>query len=266
MATGYGCDQVGGTNQSPYPQALIPTGATAIFPPQGQVLVLAQNFHNSDTLQWTLSVQHQFPGGWQAQVDYIGNRTRSMPIGIAFDQAVYTPGVWGAGATGCGPVVTTGPAAQAAGTTSPAVGSACSTTANQQARFALTEASPIQGNIYDGGSNSAYINDTAWANYNGMVATLQHRLSTVFSLLTNYTWSRCMNVYDAQGDIAGNGPMSPYNIALDYGRCGSDYRNVFNTAVVATSSFKSFHGVGGYLANGWELVPPSTFSAADRST
>ena len=253
--TGYGCDQVGGTNQSPYPQPLIPTAANAIFPPQGQVLALVQNFHNSDTLQWTLSVQHQFPRGWQAQVDYIGNRTRSMPIGIAFDQAVYTPGVWGAGATGCGSVVTTGPAAQAAGTTSPAVGSACSTTANQQARFALTEASPIQGNIYDGGSNSAYINDTAWANYNGMVATLQHRLSSTFSLLTNYTWSRCMNVYDAQGDIAGNGPMNPYNIGLDYGRCGSDYRNIFNTAVVATSRFSSLHGVGGYLVNGWELAP-----------
>jgi len=252
--TGYGCNQVGGTNQSPYPQPLIPTGANAIFPAQGQILVLPPNFKNSDTLQWTLSVQHQFPRGWQAQIDYIGNRTRSMPIGTAIDQAIYTPGVWGPNATGCGPVITTGPAAQAAGTVTPKVGSNCSTTANQQARFALTEASPIQGNIYDGGSNSAFINDNAYANYNGMVATLQHRLSSTFSLLTNYTWSRCMNVSDAGGDVAGNGPMSPYNVTLDYGRCGSDYRNIFNTTMVAKSAFP-VHGVAGYLANNWELAP-----------
>jgi hypothetical protein len=253
--TGYGCAQVGGSNTSPYPQPLIPTAANAIFPPQGQVLAMVPNFHVSDTLQWTLSVQHEFPKGWQAQIDYIGNRTRNMPIGIAFDQAVYTPGTWGAGATGCGPVVTTGAAAVAAGTTSPKAGSNCSTTTNQQARFALTEASPAQGNIYDGGSNSAYVTNEAWANYNGMVATLQHRLSSTFSFLTNYTWSKCLNVYDAQGDIAGNGPESPYNPGLDYGRCGSDYRNISNTTLVAKSDFKSLHGLGGYLANGWELAP-----------
>ncbi|MGA7341429.1 MAG: carboxypeptidase regulatory-like domain-containing protein, partial [Terracidiphilus sp.] len=253
--TGYGCAQVGGTDTSPFPQPEIPSSSIT-FPAQGQFIVLPTTFHSSDTLQWTLSVQHQFRRGWQAQVDYIGNRTRSMPIGTAYDQAVYTPGVWGAAGTGCGPVVTTGPAAQAAGTTGGGkVGANCSTTANENARFALTEASPVQGNLYDGGGNSALINDNAWANYNGVVATLQHRLSSTFSLLTNYTWSRCMNIYDAQGDQGGNGPMDPNNIGLDYGRCGSDYRNIFNTSVVAISSFKSLHGLVGYMANGWELAP-----------
>jgi hypothetical protein len=253
--TGYGCAQVGGTNTSPYPQAEIPTSSIG-FPNQGQFIVLPSTFRVSDTLQWTLSVQHQFPKGWQVQVDYIGNRTRNMPIGTAINQAVYTPGTWQAGGTGCGAVVTTGPAAQAAGTVGGGkVGSNCSTTANEQARFILTEASPVQGNLYQGGGNSALINDNAWANYNGMVATLQHRLSSTFSMLTNYTWSRCMNVYDAQGDQGGNGPMNPLNISLDYGRCGSDYRNIFNTTLVATSKFQSLHGLGGYLANGWELAP-----------
>ncbi len=253
--TGYGCNQVGGTNTSPYPQPEIPS-STIGFPNQGQFIVFPSTFHVSNTLQWTLSVQHQFPRGWQAQLDYIGSRTRNMPIGTAFNQAVYTPGQWGPNGTGCGPVVTTGPAAQAAGTTGGgAVGTNCSTTANQQARFALTEASPIQGNLYQGGGNSALINDNAWANYNGMVATLQHRVSSTFSMLTNYTWSRCMNVYDAQGDQGGNGPMNPLNIGMDYGRCGSDYRNIFNTTMVATSNFRSLHGLTGYLVNNWELAP-----------
>lgn len=252
--SGYGCAQVGGTDTSPYPQPEIPA-STVAFPAQGQFITLPTQFHVSDTLQWTFSIQHQFPRGWQAQVDYIGNRTRNMPIGTAFDQAVYTPGTWGPNATGCGPVVTTGPAAVAGGTTNPAVGTPCSTTGNQQARFVLTEASPTQGNLYDGGPNSALINDTAWANYNGMVASIQHRVSSTFSLMTNYTWSKCLNIYDAQGDQGGNGPMDPNNIGLDYGRCGSDYRNIFNTAMVVTSRFQSLHGLAGYMANNWELAP-----------
>lgn len=252
--TGYSCAMVGGTNTSPYPQPLIPP-STIAFPAQGQIIVLPTNFRTSDSIQWTLSIQHQFPRGWQAQVDYIGSKTNNMPIGTAFDPAVYTPGTWGPGATGCGPVITTGPAAAAGGTTNPKVGSNCSTTGNEQARFALTEANPAQGNLFQGGSASAIINDNAFSRYNGMVATLQHRLSSTFSLLTNYTWSKCLNVYDAQGDQGGNGPMDPYNPSLDYGRCGSDYRNIFNTTVVAKSDFKSLSGLTGYLANGWELAP-----------
>ncbi len=252
--TGYGCNQVGGANTSPYPQPEIPP-STIAFPQQGQFIALPSTFHTSNTLQWTLSVQHQFPRGWQAQLDYIGNRTRNMPIGTAINQAVYTPGTWGAGATGCGSVVTTGLAAAAAGTTNPKVGSPCSTTSNEQARFVLTEASPSQGNLYQGGGASALVNDIAWANYNGLVASIQHRLSSTFSLLSNYTLSKCLNIYDAQGDQGGNGPMDPNDIGLDYGRCGSDYRNIFNTTVVATSNFRSLHGLAGYMVNNWELAP-----------
>jgi len=252
--SGYGCAQAGGADTSPYPQPEIPS-STVAFPNQGQFIVLPTTFHVSDTMQYTLSVQHQFPHGWQAQVDYVGSRTRNMPIGTAFDQAVYTPGTWGPNATGCGPVVTTGPAAASAGTLSPKVGSNCSTTANAQARYALAEASPVQGNLYQGAGNSALINDNAWANYNGMIASLQHRLSTTFSIMANYTWSKCLNVSDAGGDIGGNGPMNPLKIGLDYGRCGSDYRNIYNTSIVATSNFSSLHGVAGYLVNNWELAP-----------
>ena len=110
-------------------------------------------------------------------------------------------------------VLTTGPAASAAGTPG-AVGTACSTTKNQQARFALTEANPSQGNQFLGGAGSYWVNDIAWANYNGMVATLQHRLSSTFSLLTNFTWSKCLDVADANGDISGMAEENPYNLHL----------------------------------------------------
>jgi len=249
--TGYGCSQVGGVNTSPYPQPPVPTKTQAVFQAQGKFIVLPTQFHPSDTLQWTISVQRQFGHGWQAQIDYIGNKTVNMPTGYPLNPAVFIPGVWGAAGTGCAGIVTTGPAAVKPG----AAGTNCSTTGNQNSRFALTAANPLQGNQYSGGGGgSLIVDDIAWGNYNGMVATLQHRLSSTYSLLSNFTWSKCLNVTDAQGDISGTQVENPNNFSMDYGRCGSDYRKIFNTTLIAKSNFR-LHGVTAYAVNNWELGP-----------
>jgi hypothetical protein len=257
--TGPGCDQVGGTNTSPYPQPAVPLPSQADFPAQGEWIEIVSPFKVPDTLQWTLSVQREFGHGWQLQVDYIGNKTSNMPVGTALDQAIYQPGVWGPNGTGCGPVVTTGPAAKAAGTLGGGtVGSLCSSTKNQQARFLLTESNPLAGNAYAGGNTNGggtiNVNDVAWANYNGLVATVQHRLSTTFSMLTNFTWSKCLNVADASGDWSSTPFEDPYSYHMDYGRCGSDYRRIFNTSVIAKSEF-NVHGIARYIINDWEFAP-----------
>ena len=75
------------------------------------------------------------------------------------------------------------------------------------------------------------------ANYNGLITTIQHRLSSSFSLLANHTWSKCLNVADAQGDYAGTNVENPSNPGFDYGPCGSDFRNVENIVLVAKSNF-----------------------------
>ena len=113
--------------------------------------------------------------GWQLQLDYIGNHTVHAPMGSPISPAIFIPGVWGAGGTGCAGIVTTGPAAVKPG----AAGTPCSTTANQTQRFALTIANPAQGNQYlGGGGGSVLVNDNGMANYNGLVTTVQHRLSS----------------------------------------------------------------------------------------
>jgi hypothetical protein len=222
-----------------------------VFPAQSGWTFLPPQFHVSDTLQWTLSIQHEFSHGWQAQIAYIGNKTSNMPIGTPISPAIYTAGGWGASVTGCGSVVTTGtgPAAAAG-----AVGTLCSTTKNQQARFSLTEANSSQGNQFLGGAGSYMVKDIAWAKYNGMVASLQHRLSSTFSILSNFTWSKCLDVADANGDINGVVEENPYNLRMDYGRCGSDYERIFNTTMVAKSAFR-LHGLVKYAVNDWELAP-----------
>ncbi len=130
--------------------------------------------------------------------------------------------------------MTTGPAGKPAG----AVGTPCSTVANQTQRFALTVANPLQGNQYTGGGGgSVLINYNGMANYNGLITTVQHRLSSSFSLLANYTWSKCLSLSDAQGDYAATQVENPTNPAFDYGPCGSDFRNIENIVVITKSNF-----------------------------
>ena len=72
--------------------------------------------------------------------------------------------------------------------------------------------------------------------------------------MTNYTWAKCLNNGDPQGDISGGTYSNPSNPAVDYGPCGSDIRHNFNTYLVLKSKF-GLRGVGGYLVNNWEFAP-----------
>jgi len=237
---------------NPFPQPQIPTPAEAQFFPGSQYIVMPPQFKPAYTMQWTASVQHQFAHGWQLQLDYIGNKTTHSPIGTALNPAVYVPGVWGANGTGCAGVVTTGPSGKPAGK----AGTPCSTSSNATQRYALTAANPIDGPQFKGGgSGSVLVNDVGWANYNGLIATVQHRLSSSFSLLTNYTWSKCLNIIDAEGDSTTVRTQSYNDLAMDYGPCGSDYRDVANVVLVVRSNFKSLPSFGRALINDWELAP-----------
>jgi hypothetical protein len=190
---GAGCSRVSGTDTSPFPQPQVPTPETAVFPAQSQYIVLQNRYQAPNTVQWTASIQQQFAHGWTAEIQYIGNRTQHLLLGLPLSPAVFVPGVWGPGGTGCAGIVTTGPAKVKPG----AAGTNCSTTGNQNSRYALTIAYPLQGNQYLGGGGGSLLeSNSGYANYNGMIATLQHRLSSTFSLLVNYTFSKCLNNSD----------------------------------------------------------------------
>ncbi|WP_158788334.1 carboxypeptidase-like regulatory domain-containing protein [Granulicella sp. L46] len=261
-----GCGQTGGNDT--FPASILPgtpTPANAVFSQQSQYIVLQPTYKMPNTMQWTASIQQAFARGWTVQFFYTGNRTQDQLVGIPLNPAVYTPGVWGPGGTGCGPVVTTGPAAVASHTVGGGVvGAPCSVNGtnqntskgiynNTQARYALTEANPTQGNYYSGGSGGSLIeSNSAYGNYNGLTVTVQHRFSSTFNFQTNYTWSKCLNNADPQGDLSGTQFSNPNNPALDYGRCGSDIRHNFNTTIVVKSNFP-LKGISRYILNNWEL-------------
>jgi hypothetical protein len=252
----------GAITSSPFPQPAVPSPSQALFFAQSQFIVMPQQFKPAYTIQWTLSVQRELGHGWQATLDYIGNTTRHDPVGYPFDPAVFIPGVWGPGGTGCAGIVTTGPAAVKPG----AAGSNCSTTGNETSRFLLTTENPAGtnsagkatgGNQYEGsGSGSVIIDDEATSNYHGLISSIQHRMSNTFSLLANWTWSKCLNIEDAQGDLASTTVENPNNLAMDYGPCGSDYRHIENVVLVAKSGFNNhLNRLEKLVVNDWELAP-----------
>ncbi len=236
---------------SPFPQPEIP-GPNVSFAPQSQYIFMPPHFRPAYTIQWTASIQRELGRGWQVQLDYIGNTTRHDPLGIGLNPAVFIPGTWGPNGTGCTGIVTTGPAAVTPG----AEGTPCSTTKNYLSRFQLTIDNPNQGNQFaGGGGGTVLIGDEGTANYNGLIATVNHRLSNTFSLMADFTWSKCLDIEDAQGDLASTTVENPAHPMLDYGPCGSDYRKIANASVVTTSNFHGMNRFMRLLVNDWEFAP-----------
>ncbi len=233
----------GSITPNPYPLPVKPTAATASFPNGSQYISLPTQFKPSYTIQWTASMQQELAHGWQFQLQYIGNRSVHMANGYPLSPAVYIPGTY------------TGPGSCGSLAVSPGMGKPCSSTGNQAARFRLTLLNPTQGPKYaGGGGGSVLIYDSSFATYHAMVTTVQHRMSRSFSLLANYTWSKCLNINDASGDIGGSTGENPNNLKLDYGPCGSDIRNVFNTTLVSSSHF-ALSGWKSALVNNWQIAP-----------
>lgn len=228
----------GTTTTNPFPLPVVPTSSVA-FQKGTQYFALPTKFHSPYMLQWTASIQREFGHGWQAEVDYVGNHTAFGPYGLPMNPATYIPG------SDCGstPVHGTGT-------------SACSTTGNYSARFALTLANPTQGPMYAGsGTGSEYIMAGANASYHGMVASIQHRVSTTFVFLANYTWSHCIDISDNAADVSTVTVQNPANINGDKSSCGFDFRDIFNSALVASSRFNSLHGLLAQTVNHWEISP-----------
>lgn len=218
----------GTVTTNPFPAPIKPNASTQ-FQPGSQYIILASHYQPPVMLQYTVSMQQEFGHGWQFQMDYIGNRTNYNSYALPMSPAVYIPGM-------CN-------------------GSPCSTLGNTASRFSLTLANPTAGPYYaGGGQGSTFVVTGANASYNGLITTVQHRLSTSFVLLANYTWSHCIDIADNVGDTEAVTVQNPANIKADRANCGFDFRHVFNTTVVATSHFP-LTGLFGQVVNHWEIAP-----------
>jgi hypothetical protein len=172
-----------------------------------------------------------------ASVSYLGNQTRHLWIALENNPDIYIPGNCAAGQYG---LTAAGP---------------CSTTAaaNYQARRLLQLAtSPAQGQFY---SSIDRMDDGAVAHYNGLLLSAQHRFSQHYQFNANFTDSNCLSDYDFGAALAGSTNSQLFNRHADWGPCISDARFIFNTSIVAVSSWQSDNKMLSNVLRDWQLTP-----------
>jgi hypothetical protein len=173
-----------------------------------------------------------------------------IPSGNEENPATYIPGNW------------TGPGSCGSLTVAPgANGTACSSTNNTNQRRVTALVKPTTGAYY---SEVSYMYDGSSSIYDGLLVTVQHRFANYFTLLTNYTWSKCITGGTDVGDLGGNTFQNPHNPGSDRSNCGEDFRNNFNTSIVAKSEFKGGGPVERALLSGWQLSPIITIQSGQR--
>jgi hypothetical protein len=207
---------------NPFP--LPPLSKDVPFPLANAEAFISPHMHAPSVGQWNASVQHRFGDNWVLTVSYIGNKTSHLWLANEINPALYIPGTCGS--------------------------AACSTTGNTQARRVLTILNPKAGQYY---SQMALGDDGISANYNGMLTSVEHRFASHYTLLSNFTWSKCLGI-NAVTSFSTGVIENPQNVRGDYGPCTYDVPFLFNTSVVYASQFGG-HGLLSSLLSHWNLAP-----------
>lgn len=210
---------------NPWP-ALQDEWQTAPFPAFGVYVNSPLDVKNTVLHQWNISVQRQV-GDWLIGGSYLGNHTAHLWRGIEANPALYAAGA---------------------------------TTGNTNQRRMLYLRNQAVGQFY---GTMGQLDDGGRANYAGMLLTGQRRLKDGWSVLTNWTISKCMSD-PATTELTGPTVVDPANPQYDYGYCDSDRRHVFNLSMVATTP--AFDGVTGAIFGEWQIAPIVRWQSGNRAT
>ena len=207
---------------SPFP--LAPPSKNVAFPLANAEVFLPPHLHSPSVGQWNFSVQHRFSDNWVFTISYLGNKTSHLWIGNETNPAVYIPGTCGS--------------------------AACSSTGNTQARRVLSLANPKVGQYY---STMIVADDGISANYNGLLTSIEHRFAHNYTLLANFTWSKCLGIAPVNS-LGGDVLQDPNNVRGDYGPCTYDVPFLFNTSIVYASHI-GHGGLFSHLLSNWNVAP-----------
>jgi hypothetical protein len=201
------------------------------FPNTGTYTTYPLNIQPTYLEQWNFSIQKQIGTNWLLSGTYLGNNTIHLWADAPIDAPVYIPGNCAAGQYG---LTAAGP---------------CSTTVNQNFRRPLYIANPTQGVLY-GTIHSLDTGSTA--SYNALLLSAQHRLSSHFTVLGNYTWSHCIaGAFTSELDATEY--TNPNNRAFDRGNCaGIDHRTIINVSAVEEAP-KFSNRLLQLVAGNWKL-------------
>jgi hypothetical protein len=259
----------------PFP-AVTHLSPTAAFPVNSTYTNQPINYKPTYSQQWNLSVQRQF-GSWLFSGNYIANATRHLQGGYNADPTILVPGTvpggqCTAGGTSASPtgVFVGGPfngqldglPSGYAGACSASTGTPGNKVTNfTQRQYLYENAVNVSGGAGLIGS-LPQMDDGETSNYNGLLLSVNHRMSNNFSVLANYTWSHCLQVpaqLEWQGAneypvIQPNSPSDPNLNAyrrLEYHNCDSDERHVVNFALIAKTP-KFSNRFMNAIVGGWQ--------------
>jgi hypothetical protein len=221
----------------PFPTP-VPLPSNFPFPVGGTFVFMPVHVRPTSVQQWSLTVEMQAGENWRFAASYLGNKTTHLWLSHEINPAAYIPGNCAAGQYG---LTKAGP---------------CSTLANTSQRRALYLQNPTEGQHF---GSISQVDDGANATYNGLLLTVQHRLSRGMSLLANYTWSHCLDNGDQTvGDIT-NFYQDPNNRRAEWGNCGLDRRSVFNLSAIGQAPLFESRPLRAAASN-WQLAAIFTAS------
>lgn len=215
---------------NPFPLPLFPPHSF-VFPLSAADLFLPSKDLPPTTKTWNLGVQHQFAQNWIASITYLGDETSHLMVGNEINPAFYIPGTCGS--------------------------SPCSTTKNTQSRRFFNQVNPSQSKYF---SSTTFADEGISSNYEGMLASIEHRFTDGYTILANYTWSKCMSVAPVTS-LGGPVIMNPANPRQDYGPCTYDVPNIANVSLVYQSTFSGHGRLASYLLSGWQIAPLMRYSS-----
>jgi hypothetical protein len=99
------------------------------------------------------------------------------------------------------------------------------------------------------------MDDGAVARYEGLLASVQHRLAQHFQLNANFTDSYCLSDYDFGAALAASTNSQVFNRHADWGPCVFDTRYNFNTSLEAQSWWSGSNPWANRLLSNWKIAP-----------
>jgi Carboxypeptidase regulatory-like domain len=192
--------------------------ANARFTPFGSFLTQNYDVHRPSQTSWNLTVQRQVATDWLVSASYLGGLTTHTWNTRALNPAVYIPG----------------------GSTLQNI--------NQRRRLFLEQ--PQDGQFI---GNLEVHDDGGTATYDGLLTSVQRRVSQGATLSGNYTWSHCIgDPIQTNPPNIGAGFTNPDNRRLDRGNCASDRRHIVNLSAVAEMP-RFANDTLRLIASGWRV-------------
>ncbi|WP_263367458.1 carboxypeptidase-like regulatory domain-containing protein [Edaphobacter bradus] len=216
---------------SPFPTPQPPSRNVA-FPAQGSYITYPSNMRQMYTNQWNLMYEIQPFSNWVFSAGYVGNKTIHVLSGENINASVYAPGSC---PTPNDPTST--------------VCAALRKTSNS--RRALYLKNPALGAVY---SDINQADDNGIAGYNGLLLKGQHRFSSNYTILANYTYSHCLGNAEFSTDFAFQQTQDPNNLNGERGNCSTDIRHIANISFVGVSPALS-NRLANTLVGRWKLSP-----------